>query len=255
MAVADLAEPGSLGRVLEGPGGTLAGIVEACDARDRPEVLAVRRVNAGIYALPAPEVFAYLARLSPDNVQGELYLTDALTAAAGEGRRIDLVPLADPDEALGVNDRAELARIHRLLIDRHLAALMRAGVTILEPARTVVEPGVTVGAETVIHPGVALLGAAAAAPSTRAPGCATPAWTTAPSSSPTACSTAPRWPRAAGWGRSPACGRHRACSLERGWATSSRSRTPSWGPAAAPATSPTSATRGWARGRTSAPAP
>ena len=156
MAVADLDDPGSLGRVFASPEGGLDRIVEARDAT--PEERAERRINAGLYALPAPEVFGYLARLTTDNAQGELYLTDAVTAAAREGRPVRLVTLADPDEALGVNDRAELARIHRLLINRHLDALMKSGVTILEPERTVVEPRVRVGADTVIHPGVALLG-------------------------------------------------------------------------------------------------
>ncbi len=163
MAVADLDAPGSLGRVIAAGNepseraSHLARIVEARDATAAE--LAIRRVNAGLYALPAPEIFAYLARLEPQNAQGELYLTDALTAAAAEGREVRLLPLADPAEAWGVNRRSELAEVHRRLVDRQLAALEAAGVTVLEPARTVVEPGVAVGADTVIHPGVALLGA------------------------------------------------------------------------------------------------
>lgn len=156
MAVAELDEPASLGRVISADGTTLERIVEAADAG--PAELAVRRINAGLYALPAPEIFGYLRRLTTDNAQGELYLTDAVTAAAAEGRPVRLVPLADPAEAWGINNRAELARVHRLLIDRHLAALMTSGVTVLEPERTVIEPGVTVGPDTVIHPGVSLLG-------------------------------------------------------------------------------------------------
>jgi bifunctional UDP-N-acetylglucosamine pyrophosphorylase/glucosamine-1-phosphate N-acetyltransferase len=156
MAVAELAEPGSLGRVLAGADGGLQRIVEAADAS--AEALAVRLVNAGLYALPAPDVFSYLRRLTAANAQGELYLTDALTAAAADGKPVRLVRLADPLEALGVNDRAELARVHRALLDRHAEALMRAGVTVLEPARTVIEPSVCVGPDTVVHPGVSLLG-------------------------------------------------------------------------------------------------
>jgi bifunctional UDP-N-acetylglucosamine pyrophosphorylase / glucosamine-1-phosphate N-acetyltransferase len=134
----------------------LARIVEAADAS--PAELAVHTVNAGLYALPAPEVFSYLARLEPANAQGELYLTDALNAAAAAGRRVELVRLADADEALGVNDRRQLAFAHRRLLDRCLDALMRSGVTVLEPARTVVEATVRVGADTVLHPAVSLSG-------------------------------------------------------------------------------------------------
>jgi bifunctional UDP-N-acetylglucosamine pyrophosphorylase/glucosamine-1-phosphate N-acetyltransferase len=154
MAVAELAAPGGLGRVIGEE--VLERIVEASDAS--PAEHALRTVNAGIYALPAPEIFGYLARLEPANAQGELYLTDALGAAAAAGRPVRLVRLADPLEALGVNTRAELAQVHRRLLDRHAAALLDSGVTVLEPARTVIEATVCVGADTVIHPGVCLLG-------------------------------------------------------------------------------------------------
>jgi bifunctional UDP-N-acetylglucosamine pyrophosphorylase / glucosamine-1-phosphate N-acetyltransferase len=157
MAVAELAEPGMLGRVIPRPDGGLGRIVEFRDATT--DERAVRLINAGLYALPAPRVFADLAALTPDNAQGELYLTDAPTAAAKRGERVELLALADPAEALGVNDRAELAAVHRRLLDRRLLALARSGVTVLEPVRTVVEPGVEVGADTVLHPDVALLGA------------------------------------------------------------------------------------------------
>ncbi len=175
MAVADLNDPGRLGRVIAGDGGdggdteakganggsrggdgVLRRIVEAADAG--PAELALRTVNAGLYALPAPEIFAFLDRLSPANAQGELYLTDAVTAAAAAGRRVHLVRLDQPLEAQGVNDRRELAAAHRWLLDRHLERLMDAGVGVMEPARTVVEPTVCVGADTVIHPQVSLLG-------------------------------------------------------------------------------------------------
>src|SRR3954452_4920475 len=156
MAVAELAEPGMLGRVIVDQAGVFQSIVEFKDAT--PEERAVRLINAGIYALPAPAVFDYLRNLKTDNAQGELYLTDAVTNGAADGHPVRLVTLLDPDEALGVNDRTELARVHRLLIGRQLVSLMKAGVTILEPERTVIEPGVRIGEDTVIHPGVSLLG-------------------------------------------------------------------------------------------------
>ena len=156
LAVADLEAPGALGRVIPRASGDLERIVEAADAS--PEELAVRLVNAGIYAVPAPGIFTYLHRLEPANAQGELYLTDAVSDAAGDGKVLALVRLDDAAEAMGINDRADQARAHRALLERHMERLMRAGVSILEPARTAVEASVCVGVETVIHPGVSLLG-------------------------------------------------------------------------------------------------
>ena len=156
MAVAELDDPGGLGRVLRSPRGDLARIVEAADAN--PQERAIRLTNAGIYVLPAPDIFGYLRALRPHNAQQELYLTDALTAAAQDGREVRLEPLADPSEGMGVNDRDELARVHRALLDRHSRALMAAGVTIYDPGTVTIEPSVAVGADTVVHAGAALLG-------------------------------------------------------------------------------------------------
>jgi bifunctional UDP-N-acetylglucosamine pyrophosphorylase / glucosamine-1-phosphate N-acetyltransferase len=157
MAVAKLAEPGALGRVVGDADDRLVRIVEARDAT--PAELAIRTVNAGLYALPAPEIVAYLRALRPNNSQGELYLTDAVTAAARDGRTVRLVELADPDEALGVNDRVELARVDRLLNRRTIERLALAGVTFLAPETSSVGPDVAVGRDTVVHPQATLAGA------------------------------------------------------------------------------------------------
>jgi len=156
MAVAEVAAPGSLGRVLTGADGSLTAIVEAADAS--PQELTVRRVNAGLYALPTPDIFDYLRALEPDNAKGEFYLTDALNAAARQGRPIQLVELDDPAESWGVNNRADLSRVHRSLLHRQAEILMAAGVSILDPKRTTIEATVSVGKDTVVHPGVSLLG-------------------------------------------------------------------------------------------------
>ena len=159
MMIADVEAPEMLGRVLAREDGRLGAIIEARDAT--PEQLAMRTINAGIYALPAPDVFEYLARLAPDNAQGELYLTDAVTAFSREGEGVALVRPADPNEALGVNTRVELAQVHRLLVERKLQELMLAGVTVLEPQRTRIDAEATVGPDTVIHPDVSILGSSA----------------------------------------------------------------------------------------------
>ncbi|MEM6792558.1 MAG: bifunctional UDP-N-acetylglucosamine diphosphorylase/glucosamine-1-phosphate N-acetyltransferase GlmU [Acidobacteriota bacterium] len=158
MAVADLETPGSLGRVIARPGGgELERIVEARDAS--AEELAITCINVGFYAVRAPRVFDDLRRVGTDNAQGEIYLTDAMGLAATSGDRpVRLVELEDVEEAFGINDRRDLARAHRALIDRHLERLMAEGVTFLDPASTTVEPTVEVGADSVIHPHVSLLG-------------------------------------------------------------------------------------------------
>jgi bifunctional UDP-N-acetylglucosamine pyrophosphorylase/glucosamine-1-phosphate N-acetyltransferase len=157
MAVAEIDHPGSLGRVLATPAGTLERIVEAADAD--AATLDVRLVNAGMYAFPAPEIYDYLRRLEPDNAKKELYLTDALGLAAADGREVALFDLDDPAESFGVNNRADLARVQRELQSRKAQQLMIDGVTILDPNTTYIDVDVVVGNDTVIHPGTTLLGA------------------------------------------------------------------------------------------------
>ncbi len=156
MAVARLERPGSLGRVIAGSDGELERIVEAADAS--PAELEVDLVNAGLYALPAPAIFRYLEGVGTDNAKGEIYLTDALGRAAAAGERLALVELDDPHEAQGVNDRRELARVGRRMVSLHLERLALSGVTVLDPARTTVEPSVDVGRDAVLHPEVSLAG-------------------------------------------------------------------------------------------------
>ena len=154
LAVAHLDEPGSLGRAMV-EGGRLSHIVEALDADEVER--AAKTVNVGLYLLPAPEIFRYLERLEPDSKKGEYYLTDALNAAAAE-HTVAAAELDDPAEALGINSQHDLALAHRALLDRRAAELQEAGVTLLEPARTTIEPEVEVGADTVLDADVQLRG-------------------------------------------------------------------------------------------------
>ena len=122
----ELEDPGAYGRVLREPDGTVRAIVEARDANESER--AVREINAGIYAFDVPALLPLLSGLRPQNAQGEYYLTDLVGLLRAAGRPVRAVKAADPVEALGVNTMAELAQVSRLLRERHLEALMAAGV-------------------------------------------------------------------------------------------------------------------------------
>jgi bifunctional UDP-N-acetylglucosamine pyrophosphorylase / glucosamine-1-phosphate N-acetyltransferase len=156
LAVAEVDHPGSLGRVIRCADG-LERIVEAADAD--AEELQIRAVNSGHYALRLPDLFDLLRAVSTRNAQGEIYLTDAVVAAANAGHTVRCVDLHDPVEAWGVNDRGDLARAERALQAREVERLLAAGVTVRDPSRMVVEAGVEVGADSELHPDVTLLGA------------------------------------------------------------------------------------------------
>jgi bifunctional UDP-N-acetylglucosamine pyrophosphorylase/glucosamine-1-phosphate N-acetyltransferase len=95
-------------------------MVEVADAG--PDELRLRTVNAGLYVLPAPEVFGYLRTVRPNNAQNEIYLTDALNLAAADGKTVRCVQLEDPSEAWGVNTPQELAQVESRLREREFAS-------------------------------------------------------------------------------------------------------------------------------------
>ena len=154
VLTATLDEPGAYGRVIRRPDGSLDRIVEARDAGE--EERAVREVNAGVYALRMAGLAGRLSELGTANAQGEYYLTDLVARLGRDGETVAAVVLDDAEEMLGVNDRADLARVAAVLNRRVLDALMASGVTVEDPVTTRVEPGCAVGRDAVLEPGVVL---------------------------------------------------------------------------------------------------
>jgi bifunctional UDP-N-acetylglucosamine pyrophosphorylase/glucosamine-1-phosphate N-acetyltransferase len=153
------ADPTGYGRIRRGRDGRVRAIVEERDAT--PTERRGRECNSGIYCFDPARLWPALeavARPAPTNAQGEVYLTDVIAQLARRGRRIEAVRVADPLEVAGVNDRRQLAALEGLLRSRTLAALMTAGVSIIDPAATYVDTTVVVGRDTVLHPGVRLAG-------------------------------------------------------------------------------------------------
>ncbi len=144
------------GRIVRDPAGRFVGIVEERDAT--PEEAAIREVNAGMYVVRVAEIRRALARVRPNNRQGEYYLTDAMNVLAVTGREVTTVPVSDPAEMLGINTREELAEAEAALRGRILRRLMQSGVTVVDPASTFVDAEVRVGRDTVLHPQTILTG-------------------------------------------------------------------------------------------------
>jgi bifunctional UDP-N-acetylglucosamine pyrophosphorylase/glucosamine-1-phosphate N-acetyltransferase len=150
------ADARAYGRIVRGASGAVEAIVEAVDAT--PEQLALGECNSSIYVFRADLLWPALDRLAPHNAQGELYLTDAVRDLVGRGERVVAHVAEDPAETEGVNTRAELAAAAAGLRDRINRAHMDAGVSILDPATTWIEPGVELEADAILHPFTSLRG-------------------------------------------------------------------------------------------------
>jgi bifunctional UDP-N-acetylglucosamine pyrophosphorylase/glucosamine-1-phosphate N-acetyltransferase len=149
-------DPSGYGRVVRREDGQVDRIVEHKDATDAERE--IREVNTGTYCFDNQKLFSVLSLVNNDNAQGEYYLPDVLSILRDQGETIGAQVIGDQEEAMGVNDRIQLAEANRWMQQRLLKEHMRNGVTIVDPANTYIEADVKIGADTVIEPGTFLRG-------------------------------------------------------------------------------------------------
>jgi bifunctional UDP-N-acetylglucosamine pyrophosphorylase/glucosamine-1-phosphate N-acetyltransferase len=160
IATSVLEDARGYGRVVRAPDGTVERVVETKAAGDATEgELHIREVNTGIFAFAGGLLLEALAEVRDDNAQGEFYLPDVLPILRRFGRTIDAFEVADPYVTLGVNDRVGLAAVRAIAQARINERHMLAGVTIVDPASTVIDVDVEIGEDTMIAPFTSLLGA------------------------------------------------------------------------------------------------
>jgi bifunctional UDP-N-acetylglucosamine pyrophosphorylase / glucosamine-1-phosphate N-acetyltransferase len=149
-------DPGAYGRIVRDADGRLHAIVEAQDAT--AEQLAIREVNSSVYVFADHALWEGLEHLDTDNAQGELYLTEAVRHLVDDGRSVAVYRAQDPRVGEGVNTRADLAAAGAQLRDEIVSGHLEAGVTVVDPATTWIEPDVEIEPDTVIHPFTVLRG-------------------------------------------------------------------------------------------------
>jgi bifunctional UDP-N-acetylglucosamine pyrophosphorylase/glucosamine-1-phosphate N-acetyltransferase len=148
-------ETRGFGRILRDTRGQVSGIVE--EAQATVEQLNIHELNPGVYCFRTAWLWEALKRiqLSP---KGEYYLTDLMSMAAAQGKDIQTLCVEDPNEVIGINTRIHLAQADALMRQRINRDWMLAGVTMIDPANTYIELGVTLGQDTILWPGTYLQG-------------------------------------------------------------------------------------------------
>ena len=152
----ELAEPKGYGRIVRNAQGQVQAIIEEKDARDAQRH--IREVNTCFIAARATDLQRWLQQLTPQNAQGEYYLTDCVGLAVAEGGTVSTVLCADPIEVEGANNRAQLARLERACQWQQAESLMLAGVTVADPARLDIRGTVKAGQDVFIDVNVVLIG-------------------------------------------------------------------------------------------------
>lgn len=142
--------PTGYGRIIRDEGGNIQAIVEEKDANMFEKE--IKEINSGIYCFDIEELLSALKLIQPNNAQGEYYLTDVIKIMNDKGLKTGAVIVEDNTEILGVNDRAQLELLTRVLRMRINAYHMRNGVTIEDVNTTYIHDDVQIGIDTVIHP-------------------------------------------------------------------------------------------------------
>jgi len=156
LLTAVVADPRGYGRVVRAKDGTVARIVEEADAS--PEEGLIDEIATSIYCFRHSVLAPTLRRLSPNNAQGEYYLTDAIAVLHAAGYPVGSMVAADPMEAAGVNDRAQLAAAEAELRNRINERWMRRGVTMIDPEQSYIDTSVELAPDVTLLPGVVLEG-------------------------------------------------------------------------------------------------
>jgi bifunctional UDP-N-acetylglucosamine pyrophosphorylase / glucosamine-1-phosphate N-acetyltransferase len=154
MLTATVPDAKGYGRIVRDEAGRVLRVQEERDCS--PSERAIREFNPGVYAVRAGFLREAVNQLEPSNAQGELYLTDLVAIAAAHGGAASLD--WDVSELHGINDRYELVSRERDLARRIALTHVSNGVTIRDPERARIEPGVHIDQDVVIECGVELRG-------------------------------------------------------------------------------------------------
>jgi bifunctional UDP-N-acetylglucosamine pyrophosphorylase/glucosamine-1-phosphate N-acetyltransferase len=153
---AQMDDPTGYGRVIRDSHGHVLDIVE--QKAGTPEQLAIREANMGIYCFRADLFWKHVDEIQPNNPAREYYLTDMPAILTRAGHTVEAMQIDDPGEALGINDRAQLARVDDLFRERKRTALMAAGVTLIKPETITIDAAVEIGMDTIVEPFAQILG-------------------------------------------------------------------------------------------------
>ena len=149
LLTASLKEPTGYGRIIRDQTGRIVRIVEDADASQAER--AIEEINVGAYCFGAQALRSAIRQIKPAP-NGEYYLTDAVSALVKTGAPLASAPTRSVGEFLGINTRADLARVQTIMRSRILEHFMFSGVTIVDPYTTYIDGSATIGQDTIVYP-------------------------------------------------------------------------------------------------------
>ncbi|MHC4728562.1 MAG: bifunctional UDP-N-acetylglucosamine diphosphorylase/glucosamine-1-phosphate N-acetyltransferase GlmU [Planctomycetota bacterium] len=150
LGTALLEDPRGYGRIVRDRYGNIQGIIEDSDCTE--EQWDIKETNPSHYLFNSKVLFEALENIKPDNVKKEYYLTDAVSGILSTGHKVEAITAVSPEEAVGINSRAQLSEASKIMQQRIQRELMESGVTIVDPDNTWIDARAQIGQDTVIEP-------------------------------------------------------------------------------------------------------
>ncbi len=146
----DMEDPSGYGRIIRGISGDIEAIIEEKEAS--AEEARIKEINVGLYCFDRRELFSAMKKIRRSKVKKEFYLTDAIEILISGGKSVKAYKTDDPDESIGMNTRADLAKAYSIISRRKAEELNKGCVTVLDPLTTFISPDARIGRDTVIYP-------------------------------------------------------------------------------------------------------
>ncbi|KUO60513.1 MAG: bifunctional N-acetylglucosamine-1-phosphate uridyltransferase/glucosamine-1-phosphate acetyltransferase [Gracilibacter sp. BRH_c7a] len=149
VLTAQMDNPYGYGRIIRNEG-TFKAIVEEKDSDESQK--RIKEINTGTYCFVGFSLQEALTRITPKNSQGEYYLTDVFDSLLSQGDSIETFCTLDSTQALGINNRVQLAEAEDILFDRIRKYWMMEGVTIINPSSVFIDADAVLEQDVIIHP-------------------------------------------------------------------------------------------------------
>ncbi|MCM8800920.1 MAG: NTP transferase domain-containing protein [Candidatus Omnitrophica bacterium] len=150
LLTTEVKDPQGYGRVIRDKYASICKVVEEGDANELQK--RIKEINTGIICFKAKKLFQVIRSIKLNKRKKEYYLTDTIGLLYQTGALIDSFKLSDPEEALGINSRNELALANKIMQRRINAEIMKKGVNIIDPESTFINYGTKIGRDTTIYP-------------------------------------------------------------------------------------------------------
>ncbi len=155
VLTADLPDPTGYGRIIR-LASMVDRIVEQSEATS--DELEITEINTGVYVFDVEILKKAITQIKANNKQGEIYLTDVIAVINNMGGSVTAVMCEDYLEALGINDRSQLAMSQQILQQTINEYWMCQGVSMRNPDSVVIDVNVTLGQDVFLDNNTHLLG-------------------------------------------------------------------------------------------------